>query len=132
MQMLLWNLIHHSCYTLYNMNNYMCRLFLVCQKANAVLTSEVCNKTTVVNFASTSEGLQDQLLSLVIKLVSYMYTEFGMAPILLIYTGQYKPTFSTIKLVLPECSTGRCTSLPCIVFTCPFRRNQCWTPPTLN
>ena len=42
---------------------------MVCCKRDAVVTSEVCNKATVINFSSTFESLQDQLLSQVIKLV---------------------------------------------------------------
>ena len=74
-ELMLYLLVHISTIKLYIIVNFasihiICRLFLVCPKANVMLSSEVCNKTTVVNFASTSVGLQDQLLSLLIKLVS--------------------------------------------------------------
>ncbi len=46
------------------------RLYLICKKLEPQLTSELCINTTVVNFSATFKGLQGQLLSSVIKIVS--------------------------------------------------------------
>lgn len=45
------------------------RLFLICNNSAPQLGSELCNKTTVVNFTSTFEGLEDQLLAVIIRLI---------------------------------------------------------------
>lgn len=48
---------------------HIVRLFLICNNTTPQLGSEICNKTTVVNFTSTFEGLEDQLLAVLIRLV---------------------------------------------------------------
>ena len=51
------------------------RLFLICNHTTPQLGSEICNKTTIVNFTSTFEGLEDQLLGVIIRLVCLNWLE---------------------------------------------------------
>lgn len=65
------------------------RLFLVSQQSELQLTSDLSTRTSIVNFSATLEGLQDQLLSVVVDLVRlsgvpsciYVLTDMYRAPL---------------------------------------------------